>query len=555
VLLADQRIEIDARPAPSPAPVLEVVMLGHCPSPRGDTTPGAGAQWQRVAADASLLAEIASLGLGDETRRLQVLLTLADPATAAGVPAIDALPQPGDDDLKALYRLPIPVQSLGQFRVLFPFAFDAPTRYVSVLAGERAWLPMAVQDYFEGSTSITRDQLKLWVIRVPELPPDDTANPSVQAFLPQAQADLTQPGSLGAFERALLPRRAAVITLPDLERLQIPSQLPDVPRLRLVNPVPAFLPCATVLDDSHRERRSAHEIPEMPAPLAPGQVIAPIARTLARLRPDMSCLLALPLEADQHGERPMPSRACIDYLASFTTRGLDETTSRADTRASALRHVQLLYPYLRGPQRQLGSPSGLVAAMQALVAQREGPWRSIGERPLPGIFLPWPSLTQHEATALRLEPGVTVLMRRNGQCVIDDERLCVPCLPDVALRSLTRQQRAADHWYSAEVMRFMGWLRRELQQLGERLVFDADIDDPRPELALQAFFSRLYALGGLRGARPELAFRIAKRSEGESTLIFDIEIAPAFPLDLIRITFLQDRHAETIATRLEAIDG
>lgn len=558
MLFADQRIEIDARPAPSPAPVLEVVMLGHCPGLPGDTTPGAGAQWQRVAGDAGLLAEIASLGLGDETRRLQVLRALADPVTAAQVAELDAAPRPGDDDLRALYRLPLPIQSLGQFRVLFPQAFDAPTRYESALAGNRAWLPMAVQDFFEGSTSITRDQLKLWVIRVPEAPEaaaGGSANPAVQAFLPQAGADLTRPAGLGAFERALLPRRAAIVTLPDLERLQIPSQLPDVPRLRLVNPVPAFLPCSTVNDDTHRERRTADEIRAMPEPLPPGQVIAPIARTLARLRPDMACLLALPLDADPQGERPVPSRACIDYLAGLTRRAADAPAGSDHSSASALRHVQFIYPYLRGPQRPLGSPSGLVAGLQALVAQRDGPWRSVGERALPGLALPWPSLTQHEATALRLDPGVTVLLRRNGQCVIDDERLAVPCLPDAALRGLTHAQRSADHWYSAEVMRFMGWLRRELQQLGERLVFDADIADPRPELALQAFFNRLYALGALRGARPEQAFRIARRSEGDSTLIFDIEIAPAYPLDLIRITFLQDRHAETVSTQLEALDG
>jgi hypothetical protein len=148
-----------------------------------------------------------------------------------------------------------------------------------------------------------------------------------------------------------------------------------------------------------------------------------------------------------------------------------------------------------------------------------------------------------------------VLTRRNGRCVVDDERLAVPCLAPVALRRLTAAQRAGEHWRSAEVMRFMGWLRRELQQLGERLVFDTDLSDPRPELALRTFFNRLHALGALRGARPEQAFRISRASQGESTLVFEIEIAPAYPLDLIRITFVQDRHAEQVGTTLEALDG
>ena len=138
-----------------------------------------------------------------------------------------------------------------------------------------AWLPMAVQDFFEGSTSLGREQLKLWVIRVPE-------EAGSAAFLPAIGADLTEPASLGAFERALLPRRAAIIALPDLERLQVPANLPDIPRLRLDNPVPVFLPCGVEPDDGHRERRYSREIPHSPAPLEAAAVVAPIARSLAR---------------------------------------------------------------------------------------------------------------------------------------------------------------------------------------------------------------------------------------------------------------------------------
>ncbi len=56
----------------------------------------------------------------------------------------------------ALYRLPLPVVSLSQFRVLFPFAFDTPTDYVSVLSGNRAWLPAALQDFFDAEARNSR---------------------------------------------------------------------------------------------------------------------------------------------------------------------------------------------------------------------------------------------------------------------------------------------------------------------------------------------------------------------------------------------------------------
>lgn len=540
MFLADQRIEIDARPAPPVLPVLEVVMLGHCPGP-DDGSGASGAQWQRVADDEALLADIAALGFSREVRRLKALRAGVDSAGRS------VTPEPGDADLRALYRLPLPIHALGQFRVLFPYSFDTPCRAVSTLAGDRAWLPRAVQDFFEDSTSLGREALKLWVIRVPEAE-------GAHGFLPDTGAQLTDIGRLGAFERALLPPRAGLIVLPDLERLQVPALLPDIPRMQLDNPVPAFLPVGTAVDDGHRERRRGDEIPHATEPLPPEAVIEPLIRTLARLRPDMQCLLALPLDADAGQEVPVPAPAWTAYLTRTVGSALKEGAASLDA-ASALRHLQWIYPYLRGADRPLGSPCGLVAGLQALTAQRAGPWRSIGERPFAGRDLPWPVLDQNQAAALRQAPGVTVLLRRNGRIVVDDERLCVPCLPLPALRQLDAARRGQDHWYSAEVMRFMGWLQRQLRALGERLVFDADVHDPRTEMALRAFFTHLHARGALRGARPEDAYRLAIRSDGDSTLIADIEIAPAFPLDLIRITFLQDRHNADARVQMEALDG
>ena len=107
----------------------------------------------------------------------------------------------------------------------------------------------------------------------------------------------------------------------------------------------------------------------------------------------------------------------------------------------------------------------------------------------------------------------------------------------------------------------MGWLRRELQALGERLLFDVDAQDPRPEQALRHFFTQLHAAGALRGARPEQAFRIqavAAGNSAESTLAFEIELAPAFPIDLIRISFMHDRAdgtARVDASLVASLDG
>ena len=524
MLLANDRIEIDARPAPPTPTVLEVVMLGHCPGV---------AQWQRVAGDTLLLAELAALGFARECARLREL--------AGGAAATAA-----DTDLLALYDLPLPLHSFGQFQALFPSAFDIDTEYRSVLGGSRAWLPLAVQDFFQNSSG--DHKLKLWVIRVDE-------SKYQNAFLPTPDARMIDPDSLGAFERALLIRNAGVIALPDLERLQVPALLEDIPQLRIDNPEPVFLPCGTATDDGVREwhRRPTAQ----PEPLAARDTVVPIVRALARHRPDMQCLLSVPLASIPGSERPGPAPAFLDSVANVAgvvADGALVAATRGDL-ADAARHLQLLYPYLRGRDRRLGSAVGLVAGTQAVVSQMQGPWRSIAERPLPGYALPWPPLSQNEATALRDYPGVTVLLHRANRLVVDDERMCAPCLPAVQLRQLTRERRNDDHWRSAEIMRFMGWLRRELQALGEKMIFDVDPRDPRPQIALRDFFTRLYTLGALRGRSVNDAFTLSQFNDGDSSIGFDIEIAPAYPIDRLRITFIQDRHSGESNASITASGG
>ncbi|KIN91586.1 hypothetical protein [Thauera sp. SWB20] len=535
MLLADKRIELDARPTARRLAPVEVVLIGHCPSLDGR------ARWDRLARDPAVLGEIAALGFGAEVERLRAL--------AAGATAGEA----GDQALLSLYRLPIPIRSLGHFQVLFPEAFAVACGYRSTLAGDAAWLPMAVQDFFAADERGFEDTRALWVIRVPEAE-------GFAAFLPRPDASLAEPAGLGAFERALLVERAGILALPDLERLLIPHALPDLPRVRLANPEPAFLPCGTEVDDTHRERRRAGERPPAETPRVPTDIVPPILRTLARLRPDVQCLLTLPLDHQPQDELPAPARGFLAHVARIVGDAGAEPAGEADDAphaelAGKLRHLQLLWPYLRSADRPLAPACGLIAGMQAAVSLRYGAWRSIAGRPLPGKALPWPPPTQQAATALRATPGATVVLTRAGRLQVDDEALCVPCLPGADLQRMTKAQRGLEHWRSAEVMRFMGWLRRELQALGERLLFDTDPGDPRPELALRGFFGRLHEAGALRGAQPEHAYRIRELPAVDSAIAFEIEIAPAYPIDHLRLTFLHDRHAAVTETRIEAIDG
>ena len=71
----------------------------------------------------------------------------------------------------------------------------------------------------------------------------------------------------------------------------------------------------------------------------------------------------------------------------------------------------------------------------------------------------------------------------------------------------------------------MGWLRRELRALGERLLFDTDPGDPRPELALRGFFGRLRGLAPCAARSPSTPTAFANCRPVDSAIAFEIEMA------------------------------
>jgi hypothetical protein len=118
--------------------------------------------------------------------------------------------------------------------------------------------------------------------------------------------------------------------------------------------------------------------------------------------------------------------------------------------------------------------------------------------------------------------------------MLDDERLCVP--------ALHRNDYLPGSDYtglqSAEVVRFMGYLVRELKALGDSLIFNVDSRDPAPKIKLEKFFTELFKRGALRGRREEDAFTITNTSVRDNEIAFDIFVAPAYPIDSIQITFV-----------------
>lgn len=476
--LMGRRVGLDPRPQQARPPALEVAFVGHAP---GGVRPE---RLRRTAREAMRRA-----GWADES----------SPELA--------------ERWASLAHLPIPIQSAAEFDDIFPEARQTQTRHRSVLAGERAWLPRAVDDFFANGGE------RAWIVRVPE-------DEGEGGFLPKVYTRLYDVTTLRGLSAALVVPQIGVIALPDLERIRIPPRLADIPRVRLPNPPPTFLPCGTRNEDDHRERRHSSELPGEFSVLPFRELVELLQGALASWRPDVQCLLGLPLAYSASEGRPtLDQRAVADVEAII-----------ADEAGAGLKRIQFLFPYLRDPIYRLASPVGLIAGMQAGVARRQGVWRSIAGRAMVSQAKPYPTVSHARVADLRERPGVGVIEYRDSALVLDDERLCVPALHAGDYEGALGRARF-DAYRTGEVARFMGYLIRELQTLGELLVFDATPGDPRPRFALEEFFQRLYALGALRGRTPVQAYRIQELTGPVGSLVYEIEVAPALPVDRIVLTF------------------
>lgn len=476
----DQRIEVARIPAPAAPVGVGVVLIGHAPGT---------ANWRELLAMPRALGGLRDLGYQRQIAALRRL------EAENGVER-----EAGDAALKRLLRLPLALSGAAEFDALFPQARTSATQRGGPLVGATAFLPGAVSDAFAANPAA---DAALWVIATDE---DD-------AGLPRAGADLVTVDpwrDLGAFEAALLPPDAGLIAFPDLERLMLPVELAPLPALEVERPAPVFRPCSgtlapiTVPDPAPQ--------PEPPAPAIGFEgALSELARGLQR-RPDMHALLTLPLAQGAPGEDPAPS----DETLTAPER-LDEAA------AAGLRQIQLLFPFVRRADGGLGSVSGLLAGAMARSTRQGGPWRSLAGVPLSRRHSPFPPPSLQARNRYRDANGIGVLVLRNGILTLDDERLTRPAFGrDDAARS-------------GEVARFIGWLRRELRRYGEQLVFTVDPRDPRPGLILDGFLRSLYSRGALNGRVVEDSYRLRQRAGGESTLIFEIELRPALPIDTIRI--------------------
>jgi hypothetical protein len=302
--------------------------------------------------------------------------------------------------------------------------------------------------------------------------------------------------------------------LPDFERLHISQSLKHIPLLRVVNPLPAFLPCGTSSDDGIAERSGV--IKEKPDQSI--HFIAHLKRILtliAKYRRDINVLMAFPYDQKMDGELPRTSVKGENQLKQW----------RQESDRQLLRHVQLIYPYLQDSQNKLSSPCGILAGKILSSTTTNGSWRSIAGIDLPSLKRPFPNLSIKIVNSLREDVGLAVINQQTNHMQLDDERLSVAYVDDQAATN------------SGELARFMGWLIRSLEKLGLDMVFESQADALKIEILLRNFFGRLYEMGALRGKKTEDAFSVKSRIGGEGCVIVDIEIAPALPIDQLILNF------------------
>lgn len=544
--LADQRITLQARPSEQQSAVFEVVMLGHC---------GGKAELSQLSDNA--IAEISSTGLVKEASRLSEIKKMQ---ATTHTRLKHSLKNAADENLRlnCLYNIPVPILSLADFQALFPQSSKWTTGYKSYLAGNEYWLPKAVADFFNHNEALPTGAKKLWIIRVNEAD-------GQQGFLPGSSCDMTDVSCLTGMHLALILSGAALITMPDLERLQIPQQLPDKPRIRLQNPAPAFLPCSQKqpADDGHRERRNSHEMSQFKGvwfnnagsnktgssvtepgevwpsePWSTSKIVANIIQPLHKYRPDMQCLWSLGLEYDNSRGTPGLSTAALDDLKALRKNA---------SYSHGLHRIQFIFPYLRLDEK-IYSAVGLLSGLIASQSIQQGTWRSVAGVALADVSLPYPVIDQRIAAQLRESHGLGLLVRKAGRTCLDDERLASPYTPKYGQASVDGSAQR-----SGELVRFMGFLQRKLLRLGESILFSMDPLDPRPMLLLEQFFDRLHDQGALRGGIAREAYNIEQIPTAENVLKYEIQIAPAFSIDHIRLSFSHQHGENTLSIEWEAI--
>jgi hypothetical protein len=389
-----------------------------------------------------------------------------------------------------------------------PLAFSSAAAFDAAFPGDDSWLAHGVRDFFNAGG------VRAWVVRVEVAP----ATPIDAYMRPNPPIVSTSPPT--GVEIAMQVPTAGLLVLPDLEYLCLASSLPP-PTLPVAPPVPiGFRPLS---DFVAPPRPLIPPPPVTTATVLPGAVLSRVSTALALRRPDMLCLFALPIGADQTVSVPALVKRAEAYIHANTVPGPD------------LPQVQAFAPLMRDATGAIASPSGLITGVLSATAETDGVWRSITGRPLPLGATPLRRIESNALAELR-SSGIAVLRFDGSGMVLDDDILAVNDAPGAAPRR------------SAGTRRLMGWLLRNLHRFGEQLVFENVLSGGVVELILTDLFTALLERGALNGRQVSDAVSITRSPDINDALVYDIRINAAVALETIQLQFLDG----TLTTTLKA---
>lgn len=431
--------------------------------------------------------------------------------------------------------LPVLIESYAAFDSLFdPVVREGGFSFESYLSG-------AVRDFF------AQGGRRCWVVPVaPVATPVDAAGSlaALDGLLPgfaggrrSEPAERTTWRGLGHLFG--LPE-VAFVAIPDLPAVLGAPRAPAVEPLAAVVGIPAFTECVEPMPPPPTGR--ILRAPGAPRAGAAERVrwrdaIRFATRFLRERRPDISLVAALPLPT-------AGSEAEVDPLDALVSEGM------LDGDGIATAWVQVAWPWVRGGSTAsrpggVAPADGVLAGMIARGALSRGSFRSIaGDRP-EGITDLQPRMSRAAERRERPVQRPSADGPRWDFELALEERVCLFTTTPSGIQLLSDTTLTPDpRWRQGGPNRLLSVVRRTLQRVGERFVFQSNGPQTWTRLrrAVTIALEGIDAAGGFGGGRDRFSVVCDRRTMTQADLdagrlLAQVEFVPVATIERITVVF------------------
>jgi hypothetical protein len=446
-----------------------------------------------------------------------------------------------------LLDVPVPVESWERFTQLF--AWDQ--RQFSENISGAGYLAAAVRSFFAQGGRMC------YVVRVASPLPWSAGATEREALLAQLVPGFPAAISSTPADRDSWQAVGHLLGLPDVTMLCLPD-LPDLLRSEpgaidtevtaTETPDEQFVKCS----DPVAPPPNDNPVTRLPVPRCNengyrrwAQVIHQLAQFIARYRPDVQLIAAIPLPDDT--DTGIHDLLKLMHRESWLSGSLD-----TNSKSIASAFVQLCYPWLRTagsdllPQR-LEPADASLAGMLARNAITRGAYRSVsGLRQSDARDL-YPRLRQADIfaanarAALDASPQVPLIERVS---LFGNTPDAIGVLSDVTTSNATAHRPAS-------VNRIISMVRRTAQRAGEGYLFESNGERLWAAITqhLNEVLRLLFDLGALRGKQPEVAYFVrcdrstmSQQDLDAGRVIAQIHFEPAASIESIEVVLAMQQN-------------